>query len=45
MEINGFTITPDSVMIAKTVDGACSILVIAKDDRDVTDDAFVVILD
>lgn len=33
------------VMIAKTVDGACLILVIAKNDRDVTDDAFVVILD
>lgn len=32
-------------MIAKTVDDACPILVIAKDDRDVTDDAFVVILD
>jgi hypothetical protein len=45
MEINGFTITPDSVIIAKTVDSACPILVIAKDDRDVTDDAFVVILD
>ena len=35
----------DSVMISKTVDGACPILVIAKDDRDVTDDASVVILD
>ncbi len=35
----------DSVMIAKTVNDACPILVIAKDDRDVTDDAFVVILD
>lgn len=45
MEINGFTITSDSVMIAKTVDGACPILVIAKDNKDVTDDAFVVILD
>lgn len=41
MEINGFTITSDNVMIAKTVDGACSILVIAKDDRDVTDDALL----
>ncbi len=29
------------IMIAKTVDGACSILVIAKDDRDVTDDALL----
>lgn len=45
MEINGFTITPDSIMIAKTVDGVYPILVIAKDDRYVTDDAFVVILD
>lgn len=43
MEINGFTIAPDSVMIAKAVDGACPILVIAKDDRDVTDDAFVIL--
>lgn len=33
------------VIIAKTVYGACPILVIAKDDRDVTDDTFVVILD
>ena len=32
-------------MIAKTVDGACPILVIAKDDKDVVDDVFVVILD
>lgn len=43
MGINGFTIIPDSVMIAKTVDGACLILVIAKDDRDVTDDTFVIL--
>lgn len=35
----------DSVMIAKNIDGACPILVIAKDNRDVTDDVFVVILD
>lgn len=30
-------------MIAKTVDGACPILVIAKDDRDITNDAFVIL--
>lgn len=35
----------DIFSITKTVDGACPILVIAKDDRDSTDDAFVVILD
>lgn len=29
------------VMIAKTVDGACPILVIAKDDRNVTDNALL----
>lgn len=33
------------ISITKTVDGACLILVIAKADRDVTDDAFVIILD
>lgn len=41
MNKDGFEITPDSAMIAKTVDGACPILVIAKDDRDVTDDALL----
>lgn len=35
----------DIISITKTVDGACPILVVAKADRDKTDDAFVIILD